>query len=258
MTMVDIIQQFQTDFAAALRDPSLAPPAGIVSDVAPAPTKRFAVYRNNVMVGLISALEARFPATRRIVGEEFFKASARVFAGAHPPHSPLMMTYGDEFPDFLATFESAAKVPYLADVTRIEAARTRAYHAADVRPLAASDLAGVSAGAIGELRFALHPSLEIVRSVFPVVTIWAMNAGEMVLAPVAHWRGEDALILRPAFEVEVRRLPPGAAAFLQSLKSGEPLGEAAAVARQDSRSFDLAINLASLVSAGLAIRTIIS
>lgn len=252
------MQQLQSVFVAALRDPSLALAAGIVSDTAPAPGRRFAVYRNNVMVGLISAIEARFPATRRIVGEEFFRASARVFAQSHPPRSPLMMAYGDEFPDFLAAFAPAAEISYLADVARIEAARTRAYHAADALPLQPSDLADVAAAALPDLRFQLHPSLEIVTSVFPVVTIWAMNAGEAVLAPIDDWRGEDALILRPAFDVEVRRLPPGAAAFLQSLKSGKRLGKAAAIAQQQSPDFDLAINLASLVSAGVAIRTIIS
>jgi len=229
----------------------------VISHTSQAPVKRFAVYRNNVMVGLIDALAARFPAAQRIVGEEFFRASARVFARANPPRSPVMMIYGDEFPDFLEAFEPAAEIPYLADVARIEAARTRAYHAADAMPLKASDLAGVEAANLAELRFELHPSLEIVASAFPVATIWAVNAGEAPLAPIKDWRGEDALIIRPALDVEVRRLPTGAAAFLQSLKAGAPLGEAAGIALDRSPEFDLAINLAALVSAGLAIGTFI-
>jgi hypothetical protein len=251
------MQHLQNAFAAALLDPGLPPPRGVVSHTSQAPVKRFAVYRNNVMVGLIDALAARFPAAQRIVGEEFFRASARVFARANPPRSPVMMIYGDEFPDFLEAFEPAAEIPYLADVARIEAARTRAYHAADAMPLKASDLAGVEAANLAELRFELHPSLEIVASAFPVATIWAVNAGEAPLAPIKDWRGEDALIIRPALDVEVRRLPTGAAAFLQSLKAGAPLGEAAGIALDRSPEFDLAINLAALVSAGLAIGTFI-
>ena len=146
----------------------------------------------------------------RIVGEEFFRASASVFIRANPPRSPLMMTYGDGFPGFLASFEPAAEIAYLADVARVEAARTRAYHAADAPPLTASDLAGIEARDLAALRFELHPSLEIIVSAFPVVTIWAMNAGETPLAAIKDWRGEDALVIRPAFEVEVRRLPAGA------------------------------------------------
>jgi hypothetical protein len=254
----EIMTQLESAFAAALRDPELGPPAGVVCHTTPVPTKRFAVYRNNLMVGLIEALEARFPAAQRIVGKEFFRATARAFARAHPPRSPMMMDYGDEFPGFLATFEPATEVAYLPDVALIEAAWTRAYHAADAEPLRPSDLEGVATDATAGLRFELHPSLQIVTSVFPVVTIWAMNTGEIPFAPITDWRGQDALIVRPALDVEVRRLPPGAAAFLQTLKGGKPLAEAAEIALERDPDFDLAGNLASLVSAGLAIRTIVA
>ena len=75
-------------------------------------------------------------------------------------------------------------MPYLADVARLEAARTRAYHAADATPLDAADFGGIAPDTIGSLQVTLHPSLEILRSRHPVVTIWSMNAGETELAPV--------------------------------------------------------------------------
>src|ERR1700737_734497 len=129
------MQKCHSDFARALRDPDLVVPRGVTSHNSDAPRERFAVYRNNVMVGLVGALEARFPATRKIVGEDFFKGAAQLFAATQPPRSPLMMFYGDAFPAFLAGFEPAREVPYLADVARLEAARTRACHAADAKPL---------------------------------------------------------------------------------------------------------------------------
>src|ERR1700724_2194426 len=108
------VQKCQGDFAHALRDPDLALPQGVTSHNSAAPRERFAVYRNNVMVGLIGALEARFPATRKIVGEDFFKGAAKLFAAMQPPRSPLMLFYGDAFPAFLEDFEPAREVPYLA------------------------------------------------------------------------------------------------------------------------------------------------
>jgi hypothetical protein len=243
----------QSEFAEALLDPSRALPTGVISYNSPAPLKRFAVYRNNVMVGLIGALEARFPAVRRIVGGEFFAAAAWLFAAANPPRSPLMMIYGDEFPDFLESFEPADELPYLADVARLEAARTRAYHAADAKPLEPSALAEFAPDALAALRFVLHPSVEIIASDFPIVTIWAMNADEMALGPITDWRGEDALVARPALDVELRRLPIGAAAFLRNLAAGKPLGAAAEAAFASAPEFDLAVNLTALFSTGLAI-----
>ncbi len=61
----------------------------------------------------------------------------------------------------------------------------------------------------------------------PIVTIWAMNSGAQKLAPIETWSAEDALIVRPYLDVEVRLLPPGGAAFLQALAEGRSLGAAA-------------------------------
>lgn len=246
------MQDWQSEFASALRNPEFAVPQGVIAHNSDRPRERFAVYRNNVTVGLVSALEARFPAVRKIVGDEFFAAAAKLFAAAHPPRSPIMMFYGDEFPSFLENFEPARDMPYLADVARLEAARTRAYHAADAEPLAPEALAATAQDALAGMRFTLHPSLEIVESSYPIVTILAMNSGEMELAPVTDWRGEDALISRPKLQVEVRRLTRGARIFLQSLAAGSPLSEAAGPASAAGTSFDLAANIAALFS-GLAI-----
>jgi hypothetical protein len=175
---------FEPSFAAALLDPGLPVPLGVVSDNAPSLSRRFAVHRNNVVAGLVEALEARFPAVEKIVGKEFFVAMALAFIQKRPPRSPLLAAYGDEFAEFIGAFEPAHELPYLVDVARIEAARTRAYHAADAAPLGASELAQLDAKTLSGLRVDLHPSLEIVRSAHPVVTIWAMNSGAQKLEPI--------------------------------------------------------------------------
>ena len=240
----------QTDFAQALLDPDRPVPAELTSHTVRHPQKRFAVYRNNVVVSLVNALRAKFPATERIVGDEFFAAMARVFVTAYPPRSKILHTYGDDFGDFIAAFEPASELPYLADVARLEAARTRAYHAADVAPLTASEFSEIDPHSVGNLRLTLHPSLQVLRSSHPVVTIWAMNAGEIALGPVDPDAAEDALILRPALDVAVRALPPGGAAFLLALSGGASLAEAAANAASDDARFDLTANLAGLVGSG--------
>jgi hypothetical protein len=217
------------------------------------PVRRFGVYRNNVVASLVNALKLRFPAIARIVGDDFFAGMARLFVTAHPPRSPLLMQYGDDFADFIAGFAPAAELPYLPDVARLEAARTRAYHAADVTPLDPADIATLPPETLGALRIWLHPSVEIVRSAFPVVTIWAMNSGEAELMPIDDWRGQDALIARPALDVELRALPAGGAAFLLALSRNETLEQAAMLALADSDQFDLAANLAGLFGAGLAV-----
>jgi hypothetical protein len=241
-------------FAACLTDRARSAPDHLADSGGVRPERRFAVYRNNVAVSLSGAIAKRFPAVQRIVGEDFFAELARAYVAANPPRSPVMMTYGDEIPDFLAAAAGLDELPYLADVARLEAARTRAYHAKDAEPLAAQAFAAIDPAALGGVAIDLHPSVEIVRSEHPVVAIWAMNAGEAELGEIDDWRAEDALIARPELDVTVRVLPPGGAAFLNALKSGAPLGEAAAIAADDAADFDLTRNLIGLIEAGLAVR----
>jgi hypothetical protein len=88
--------------------------------------------------------------------------------------------------------------------------------------------------------------------------IWAMNAGDHDVAEISDWSAETALVVRPALAVEVRRLPPGADAFLARLAAGERLADAAGAALAQSPDFDLAANLAALFSQGLAVEAAIS
>jgi Putative DNA-binding domain len=91
-------------FAAALGEPSAPPPAMTHGRLGAPDARRFAVYRNNVAVGLIGALEARYPVSRRIAGDELFRATARAFVRANKPRSPVMIAYGGEFPEFMAEY----------------------------------------------------------------------------------------------------------------------------------------------------------
>jgi hypothetical protein len=167
------------------------------------------------------------------------------------------MLYGDTFPEFVAGFEPVVELAYLADVARLEAARTRAFHAADAAAVDPNALQSLDESRLGDLQVIAHPAAEIVRSTHPVVTIWAMNSGERELGAIEDWRGEDALIVRPQFEVQVRALPPGGAAFLLALFAGARLRDAIEAAQAESESFDLVANLAGLISSGAAMRAFI-
>jgi len=200
----------QRDFGLALLDPSLPVPAGLVGpDGTPGPA-RFAIYRNNVVAGLTETLKEAFPAVCRIVGQDFFRAMASIYVVANPPASPILLGYGVGFPDFIAEFAPAASLPYLPDVARIERAWIEAYHAPEEAALDPAAFRTIETGRLPDLRLRLHPSLRIVRSDLPALTVWAMNVDGGVAVPLDPGAGgEDTLVLRPAAEVEVRAMPPG-------------------------------------------------
>ncbi len=241
-------ETIQHRFNTALSDGSV--PEGLSSWNLDRPPRRFRIYRDNVRIGLVRALASRFPAAERIVGAAFFAAMAEDFARHCPPRSPVLLTYGDLFPDFVAGYEPARSVPYLPDVIRIEVARGRAYHAEDRAALDPQLLSAIPPERLGALRLALHPSAGVLRSPFPALTIWAMNAGDAPVTPIAEWRGEDTLVLRPEMAVTATRLPSGAADLLEALAGGLPLGEAAERALAANSDFDLSAGLAVVLGAG--------
>src|SRR5271168_3022300 len=103
-------------FARALSDPAGRPPPQTLGREGRPDARRFAVYRNNVAVALIGAIEARYPVVRRLVGADFFRAMAGAFVAAHRPRSAVMIHYGADFASFIATFEPAREIAYLCDV----------------------------------------------------------------------------------------------------------------------------------------------
>ena len=97
----------ESQFAAAMLDPAVPVPDAVTA-WNDAVQSRFAVYRNNVTVGLVEALRKRFPVCERLVGEEFFAAMAREFVRGAPPRSPLLYLYGDALADFILAARAAA------------------------------------------------------------------------------------------------------------------------------------------------------
>lgn len=187
-------------FAPALLDPETAAPSGLVGPEDRPAGRRFDVYRNNVVVGLIDALATGFPVIQRLVGEKFFRAMADVFARAHPPVSPVMQTYGAAFPAFLEAFTPVAHLPYLADVARLELGLRAAYHAADAAPL---DPTALQMPDLERAIARFAPAVRLVRSPYPIHAIWRANTETG--APAAQGGAETVLITRPEFDPVARR-----------------------------------------------------
>ncbi|MEI9987268.1 MAG: DNA-binding domain-containing protein [Aliidongia sp.] len=181
----------QAEFVAALLDPTLPAPSGLAGPPGSVRVERFAVYRNNVAVGLIEALRSGFPVVNRLVGEEFFTAMARLHALRCPPSSPVLLAYGGDFPAFIAEFEPAATLPYLADVARFEWLWLEAFHAADADPLAIEDLRRVPVDRLPGLRLCLHPSTRIVELAHPALAIWRAHQDDGEPTPIEPARGRS-------------------------------------------------------------------
>ena len=101
---------FQDGFSAALRGQAMHAPWLSALESQPG----FAVYRNTVLKGCIDALQASYPTVCQLVGTDWFRAAAAVYARAQPPRDGLVVGrhIGDVF--FGQRFGNAAHRGVLA------------------------------------------------------------------------------------------------------------------------------------------------
>lgn len=239
----------QTAFANALLNSELPCPSGLTTWNGSDPTVRFAVYRNNVMVSLIDALADTYPVVQALVGEEFFRAMARVFAQNNPPRSKVMAYYGRDFAEFVEKFSPAASVPYLADVARLEMARVMAYHAADVAAVQTEALQVVLADPqqLSSLRLVLHPSVHFISSTFAIFTVWAAHQHAICTSSIDPDAAQSVLVYRSGLDVETLELTTGTGTFVGALLTGQTLLDAAQTASSGDPEFDLTNALALML-----------
>ncbi|NID16088.1 DNA-binding domain-containing protein [Luteibacter yeojuensis] len=236
------LASFQRDFAGALFDEtSLFGPAG---------RPAFAIYRNTVMRACLDALEANFPAVACLVGRDWFRAAAAVHVADEPPRDARLATYGEAFPAFLAGFEPAAALPYLADVARLDRLWSESLHAADATALGTRHLASLAPQALAGMRPRLHPATRGFASALPARTIWqASRQGEPVDDALA-WDPEYAVVVRVGHDVRV--LPAGAAdiALLEACEAGATLGEATLAVAEAHPDARIDLILSGLLQSG--------
>lgn len=206
------------------------------------------VYRNNFFEGHRKALAATYPVVAQLVGEACFRTLAHDYARGFPSRAGDLAQFGGEFAFFLRAVYGNSEHAYLVDVARFEWAHLDALNAADATPLELHRLA--SALDADSLMFTFQPSTHLLRSPFPVLSIWQAHQEDGDFE-VDLSTGEDRLLIhRPQLQVEILQLDVAQYAFVQELYHGEPLARALDHALSIDASFDLTACLTLLITRG--------
>jgi len=239
-----------SDFAAALLDPDINIPNGVGRNGEEKP-KRFAVYRNNVVVSLIDSVKAAFPAVLGLLGDENFTLVARNYIAQSPPSSPMMQKYGATFPEFLAQFPPLASSPFLSDVALLERAYLDAYHAVDAGIVQPDDLAGLEPEETLELRFEKHPAANLIRSGHPVFELYGAKQEFPDFDALDLDMPQSVLVTRPYLSVMVELLDEATAMFIAALNNGDTLAEAIGVGMELDSNFAPGTAIALMLEKGI-------
>ena len=243
------LRDLQAAFAAYVRggdQPMLE--AVVVGDRIGA-AARLRVHRHHIGRSLVDALAATFPTVGAVVGEGFFQTMARSFVARDLPQQPVLAEYGASFPAFIADYEAAAALPYLADVGGLDWALNAAFHTAPGVSLGAADLASLPAEEIVDLSLDLAAGATLVQSAYPVDRIWRLSRAAASVGTVdLEEGGASLLVLRRADDATFTSLDPAEAAFLSAVADGRTLEGAAQAGFQIDGAFNLSTTFARLLA----------
>ncbi len=222
--------------------------AAVVGDTIPADA-RLRIYRHHVSHSLSAALAATFPTVQALVGEEFFRTLAQSFVAEALPAQPVLAEYGADFPAFIAAYEPARALPYLADIARLDWALNVAFHSPEGRRLAPADLAGIAPDRLPLLSLALPEGASLIHSRYPIDRIWhAAQPGAAADTVDLDAGRADLLVLRRADDAAFIVLDGGEAVFVAALAQGTSLEIAAEQAASAEPGFDLSTAFARLLT----------
>ena len=88
---------------------------------------RIWIYQNNVFGAIQDYLEEVYPATRGVVGAEFFKQMSQVFIQQTPPSTGNIHLYGNGFSELCGSVGGLEGLPYLFDLINYEWALHESY-----------------------------------------------------------------------------------------------------------------------------------
>jgi len=191
------------------------------------------VYKDSILGGLNEALSSIYPVCVKLVGEMFFNHMVADYLNRYPSGSPDLGDYGAEFSGYIADFEPAKELEYLADVATLEWSWHRAFNApdsvgTDISSLA--DLASVTENDRGSIHFVTTPSAILVRSIFPIHQVWHVNQEDYVGDGIVNLDDGDVCLVvwrNATFGMRIDVLSEQEYAFLQAVIDGKSFSEIA-------------------------------
>jgi len=238
------LAQLQASMTQALLDGSSVDIQSEFTAAHADPARRYAIYRNNMVLSLTAHLRTVFPVTARLGDERFFAYAAHQFILRAPPRQARLATYGDRFPQFLSRFPACRHAPILAEMASLEWAIHSTLISTQLPFLKIAEMAETST-------LDLQPSLSLVVSRWPLLGLWAHRSETPQTLPRRTTR---IATIRHDDDIRFFELTPARFAFWRSLVRCRCIETAAARALARDSGFDLTDEILFLLRNQLVIR----
>lgn len=181
------LHELQQLFVRGLQDESDDILSCIKSDAKLSAQNHLEIYRSSIIGAKQKVLTEIFPVCHNLVGKDFFLAMANAYIAEYHSLSPDLGNYGLFFPIFVQHFPPAKKLPYLADVAKLEWAWHKIFSSADNPVLNFQNLAECFSAECGNITFSLPNDSFLIESVYPIQRIWEVNQED--------YRGDQTVML---------------------------------------------------------------
>lgn len=222
-----------------------------------APEQRVEVYRNNYRETYRKALAASFPVIHRLVGESCFAGLSRAYTREHPSRCGDMQHFGTNFAAFLGRTYGDTGFRYLSCVADLEWALEEIHLEPDERPVAIAELQQFSADDYCYLVFRGRRAVRLVKSSFPILTIWKANQPDNNDRVDLDLGRENVAVVRQGDDLQMHQVDDDTFALASKLARGVCLedawtpraGESGETGRHAAP--DLGVALRTILSLGL-------
>ena len=176
---------------------------------------------------------------------------AAEYCRLNPPRSPVLISYGATFPEFLAENVLQADLGCLHEVARLDTAWWEAYHAEEAIPLTPGEFAQQFEGEVGEVRAVFHPSVKFLEIGTFAQRSWQNARGVDAPANLESEIPQTVFVARPYADVIVHALPEESAQFLRLLVDGASIASAVEIMAEQITTFDAITQVQDLMNSKL-------
>ena len=207
--------------------------------------ERIGIYAHMYHARLLEVLDAEYPTTKQILGEDLFHEVCREYIRRHPSRHRTLNRLSEKLPDFLARHLPRGRRQALAvDVARIERAMEDVFDAPRAEPLTAADFAKIASNEWSRVRLRVNPALKFLELRYPANEY--MNAVRSRRKPrIPGPRQSFVIVFRRGFQVNRRDQDPAQFRLLKALAAGKTLAQAvrASTSRERGSADKLAARL---------------
>lgn len=217
------LEKLQTEFQAYVLNQPNAIVTEIVSNEFHA-TDRLAIYKEGYVLRLLESILADYPVLCQLLGTEKFNDWCIQYIENHPSNYRSIRWFGDSFSKFIQTIQPQNSSWH--ELAAFEWALSTAFDAPDLPCLTEVALQNIPPESWAEIRFQFHPSLQIKKFDWPVITAWkALQYEQKRIKIKKHQEPSTWMIWRQNLEPCFIRLKDYERLALEAAQQGVSFGE---------------------------------